>query len=189
MGRTGAEAYEVGRAAGLTKRLQLVRIGIRLERLFVFLGLVARGAVRHVAAIAAAVAGLELLEELVALGLVDRQVVVDEHPVGALELLEVEDLGVQRGGVVDDDHHLGLGVEVGPRPDDELVELVFAPFSHWAEFYRKSRMVKRQVPSSRSCRSISCSTSSGGLPWRSRRSLRATTSWRTSSRSAGSALD
>ena len=39
---------------------------------------------------------------------------------------------------------------------------------------------------SRSWRSTSASTSSGSLPWRARRSLRAWTSWRTSSRSAGS---
>ena len=46
--------------------------------------------------------GLEGLEQLVAPGLVDRHLVGDQHPVGALELLQVEDLAVDRGRVVHD---------------------------------------------------------------------------------------
>ena len=43
--------------------------------------------------------------------------------------------GVERGRVVDDDHHLGLGVEVGPRADQQLVELVFASLGHMRRIY------------------------------------------------------
>ena len=42
----------------------------------------------RLAAVAAVVGGLEGLQQLVALRLVDRQVVGDQHPVRALELLE-----------------------------------------------------------------------------------------------------
>src|SRR5438045_3215490 len=52
------------------------------------------------AAVAPVMTGLEGLHHLVALGLVDGDVVGDEHPVGALELLEVEDLLFERGRVV-----------------------------------------------------------------------------------------
>ena len=72
---------------------------------------------------AGVVADLEALEQLVAAVLVDRRLVGDQHPVGALVLLHVEDLGVELGRVVDDDEDLGLRVEVGPRTVDELVEL------------------------------------------------------------------
>jgi hypothetical protein len=40
------------------------------------------------------IGGLEALEQLVAAGLVHRHLVGDQHPVGALELLQVEDLPV-----------------------------------------------------------------------------------------------
>src|SRR4051812_11615515 len=96
MGRTAAEAYEVGVRRVITTRLQLVRVRIRLELVFLLVGLVVGCRFRNVAAVTAAVAGLELLEELVALGVVDRQVVVDEDPVSPLELLEIEDLVVER---------------------------------------------------------------------------------------------
>src|SRR5687768_12676903 len=75
---------------------------------------------------------LEALEQLVALGLVQREVVRDENPVGALELLHVEDLGVHRRRVVHDDHDLGLRVEVRTRPDQEVVELKASLVSHRA---------------------------------------------------------
>src|SRR5439155_20080667 len=142
------------------------------------------------AAVAAAVRGLERLEQLVALGLVEREVVGDEDPVGPLELLEVEDLGVERRRVVDNDHHLGLRVEIRARADDQLVELVVAIGCH-ARIYSRNRAAAnpgpRHPPSSRSWRSTSASTSSGSLPWRTRRACRAITSWRTSSRSSASA--
>ena len=82
--------------------------------------------------IAHAEPGLEGLQELVPPVLVDGHLVGDQHPVGALELLHVEDLGVQLGGVVDDDEHLRLRIEVGARAVDELLELEAAGISHGA---------------------------------------------------------
>ena len=75
---------------------------------------------------------LEGLEQLVAAMLVHGQLVGDLHPVGALELLHVEDLGVELGRVVDDDQHLGLGIEVGPRPIAQFLELEAAWIGHGA---------------------------------------------------------
>ena len=127
------------------------------------------GVVRH----------LEGLDQLVARMLVDRRLVGDEHPVRALVVLHVEDLGVDVRRVVDDDHDLGLGVEVRPRSVDEVLELEAARVGHSGGFYH---------PRSRSWRATSASTSSGSLPIRTRRSLRATTWSRTSAINAGSAL-
>ena len=61
---------------------------------------------------------------------VNRNVVGDEDPLGLLVVVGVEDLGVQGGGVVDDDQNLGLRVEIGPRTDGELVELEAAWVGH-----------------------------------------------------------
>jgi hypothetical protein len=68
--------------------------------------------------------GLEALEHLVAPVLVDRDLVGDANPLGALVVLEVEDLLVERGRVVDDDQDLGLRVEVGPGLVEQLLDLV-----------------------------------------------------------------
>jgi len=59
------------------------------------------------------VVDLEALQQAVARVLVDRYLIGDADPVGPLELLHVEDLGVHFGRVVDDDQHLGLRIEVG----------------------------------------------------------------------------
>ena len=78
---------------------------------------------------------LEGLQQLVAVLLVDRRLVGDHHPLGSLELLHVEDLRVEVGGVVDDDHHLGLGIEVHPRGVDDLLDRVGA--GHTAPLYTR----------------------------------------------------
>ena len=70
------------------------------------------------------VVGLEGLEDAVAAVFVDRRLVGEADPLGALVGLHVEDLLVDRGGVVDDDHDLGLRVEVGARLDQQLLDLV-----------------------------------------------------------------
>ncbi len=75
------------------------------------------------AARARVVVGLEALEELVPPLVVDRDLVRYPHPVGPLVGLHVEDLLVDRGRVVDHHQDLGLGVEVGPRLHDQLLEL------------------------------------------------------------------
>ena len=64
--------------------------------------------------------------------LVDRRVLGDQHPVGAVEIVHVEDLVVDLGRVVDDDQDLGLGVEIGARADRELIELEAASVAHGA---------------------------------------------------------
>src|SRR5262249_19085464 len=101
----------------------------------------------------------------------------DPHPVGALVGLHVEDLLVERGRVVDHDDDLRLGVEVGPRLHQQLLDLVeiLLGAGHQNDPTRSA-----------SWRSVSASTSSGSRPWPSRRSLRAITSWRTSARSSWS---
>ena len=66
---------------------------------------------------------LEALDELVALVFVERRLLGDQHPLGGVELVHLEDLVVDLGRVVDDDHDLGLGVEVRARAEDQLVEL------------------------------------------------------------------
>ena len=55
--------------------------------------------------------------------LLDRRLVGDQHPVGALELLEVEDLRVERRRVVDHHQHLGLRIEVRPGTVEQIVQL------------------------------------------------------------------
>ena len=75
-------------------------------------------------------ADLEGLHELVSGLLVDRRLVGDEHPVGALEVLHVEDLGVEVGRVVDDDQHLGLRVEVRAGTDDDVLEVELSGVGH-----------------------------------------------------------
>src|SRR5215213_4137147 len=165
----------LGREAGL--------LGVRLD----LAGIVVGGSGRNVAAVAAVVGRLEGLEQLVTARLVHRQLVRDHDPVGPLELLEVEDLAVDRGRVVHRDEDLGLGVQIGPGADEQLVQLDAAVVCHDASQPIPAGGASHP-PSSRSWRSTSASTSSGCLPWRSRRSLRATTSWRISSRRPGSAV-
>ena len=97
--------------------------------------------------------------------LVDRDLVGDQDPVRALEVLHVEDLRVDVGRVVDDDQHLGLRVEVRPRAVDDVVEVELSRIGHSPSYQDRSRIR----------RSISCSTSSGSLPARTRRALRAST--------------
>ena len=126
------------------------------------------------------VVGLEGLEQLVAAVLVDRHVVGDAHPVGPLVVLHVEDLLVERGRVVDDHDDLGLGVEVGARLHQQLLDLV--------EIVLGGACHQPDPTKSASWRSVSASTSSGSCPRRRRRSLPAITSRRTSSRSSSSTL-
>ena len=79
--------------------------------------------------------GVELLERLLEHRLVDRDLVGDPHPLGALEALVLEYVLIDRRRVVDDDHDLRLRVHVGPRLDGELVELVdVADVCHSAVF-------------------------------------------------------
>src|SRR6266511_2831471 len=137
---------------------------------------------RHRARRAGVVVGLERFQQLVAALLVDRHLIRDPDPLGALVGLHVEDALVDRRRVVDDHQDLGLGIEVGPRADRQLLELRdpilqlhLRLAAHWPRF-----------SSSRSWRSTSASTSNGSWPLRARRSLRATTSWRTSVRSSSS---
>src|SRR6185437_8847449 len=66
------------------------------------------------------------------LAFVDRRFVGDQHPVGAVEVLRLEDLVIDLGRVVDDDEHLGGRVEVGPGADRQLVELEAACILHGA---------------------------------------------------------
>src|SRR6185437_8958161 len=113
---------------------------------------------------------LELLDQLVALVLVDGRVVGDEHPVGGVEVACLEDLVIDLGRVVDDDQHLGLRVEVRAGTDRELVELKAARVLHCRVYTRLARTCGYGVSSS-SVRVTSASTSSRSSPWRARRSL------------------
>ena len=70
-------------------------------------------------------------DQLVARALVERDVVGDEDP--ALGVVLLEELGIDLGGVVDDDQHLGLGVEVGPRAVEDVVELEASWSGHCGE--------------------------------------------------------
>src|SRR5271165_1285096 len=76
------------------------------------------------------VGALEPLDELVALVLVDGRLVGDQHPLGAVELVALEQLVIDLRRVVDDDHDLRLGVEVGARPERQLVELEASRVAH-----------------------------------------------------------
>src|ERR1700754_2733191 len=126
------------------------------------------------------VARLEGLEHAVAPVFVDRHLVGEADPLGALVGLHVEDLLVDRGGVVDDHDDLGLRVEVGAGLDQQLLDLVEVLLRIGG--HRRGSY----PPSSASWRVASASTSSGSSPCRRRRSLRAMTSWRPSARSASS---
>ena len=81
--------------------VELVRVRLELV-LFVDLVLV-----RVLARGGAGAAGLEGLDQLVALVLVDRGVVAEQDPLGALFLV-LDQLEVDVGGVVDDQDDLGL---------------------------------------------------------------------------------
>ena len=119
-------------------------------------------------------------------GVVDRRLLGDLDPVGGLDPGRFEDLVVDLGRVVDDDHDLGLRVEVGARAagsarragsGGRCASRVYTPPSgrrsgSFAQLLQRARHLG--------------STSSASLPCRARRSLRASTSWRTSSTSAGS---
>jgi hypothetical protein len=72
-------------------------------------------------------ARVEALQELVAPVLVDGDLVGDHDPVPAVAR---EELGVDVGAVVDHDHDLRVGVHVGSRAGDELVELDAADVGH-----------------------------------------------------------
>src|SRR3954449_107935 len=126
------------------------------------------------AAVATVEGRLEVLEDLVALRFVDGNVVADQDPVGPLELLHVEDLGVDRRGVVDDHEDFGLRAEVGARAADQILEVVASVLCH--RRVSIPQLAGNQAPRSRSCRSTSVSTSSGSSPRRALRSLRAMTS-------------
>ena len=75
---------------------------------------------------------LKTLHELVALVFVERGVVGDQHPLLAVELVGFEDLVIDLRRVVDDDHDLRLRVEVGARPERDLVQLESASVGHCA---------------------------------------------------------
>ena len=51
----------------------------------------------------------------------------------ALAVVVLEELGIDLGGVVDDDEDLGLRVEVGPRAVEDVVELEASWRGHGAE--------------------------------------------------------
>ena len=118
----------------------------------------------------AGVRTLGSLEQLVAAMLVHGNLVGDLHPIGPLELLHVEDLGVELGRVVDDDEDLGLGVEVRAGTVDQIVQLNAAWVSHSARRLAPDggiAVIAAHRPLRAAIwRSISASTSSGGLPCR-----------------------
>src|SRR5215210_4254352 len=101
IGRTTARTLWCGRARPPGGRLLLVGVGLEVDFVRGVLG----GGLRALAAVAAVVVRLEALQQLVTPGLVDRALVGYQHPVGALELLEVEDLLVHRARVVDHHQH------------------------------------------------------------------------------------
>jgi GTP:adenosylcobinamide-phosphate guanylyltransferase len=120
--------------------------------------------VGDVGAEGAGLGGLKALERGVEGVLVDRDVVGDADPVDPLVLLHVEDLLVDRGRVVDDHDDLGLGVEVGAGPDDELIQVDDPRFGvgwHEAPLYPFLR--RNYWPRSSSSRSRR-SASSGDRP-------------------------
>ena len=73
---------------------------------------------------------LQALEQLVALRVVERDLVADEDPVAVVDV--VGELRARVGGVVDDDQDLGLGVEVRPRASGELIQVEAAKTGHTA---------------------------------------------------------
>ena len=111
-----------------------VLVGVGLE-LVLFVDLVL---VRVLARGGAGAARLEGLDQLVALVLVDRRVVAEQDPLGAL-LLVLDQLEVDVGRVVDDQDDLGLGMEVGARTGEELVDVEAAQGRHGREATRPDR--------------------------------------------------
>ncbi len=103
----------------------VVRVGVRLELVLLLDHLVV---VQLVALPGADRADLEALEQLVALRVVERDLVADEDPLAVVDV--VGELGARMGRVVDDDQDLGLGVEVRPRTGGELVEVEAAEAGH-----------------------------------------------------------
>jgi hypothetical protein len=76
------------------------------------------------------VSDLKRLQELVALVLVEGGLVGDQNPVRTLQILHVEDLGIELRRVVDHHQNLGLGVEVSARTIQKLVELEATRIGH-----------------------------------------------------------
>ena len=108
-----------------------VLVGLELVLLDVLVVLVGGDGARG----AAVVADLEALDELVARLLVDGHVVGEQHPVAAGSALVLEDVGVDRGAVVDHHEDPRVGVVVRPGPDQQVVELEAAQRGHWGHFY------------------------------------------------------
>src|SRR5437016_6012439 len=121
-----ADGVLAGPRGLLAIELQVVRLELVL--LVLVLYLLARE--RNLAA--GLVGDAEVLDQLVAFVFVERGLVGDKHPVGALELLRVEDLVVDLRRVIDDDQDLRLWVEVGARTDRELIHLEAPRVAHGA---------------------------------------------------------
>ena len=102
--------------ADLRVRLELVGIRVGLELLLVVAEVVLLG-VGDLGR-----PGLKALEQLVAVVLVDRQVVGHEHPF-RVAVVTREQLGLDGRGVVDHEHDLGLRIEVRPGAVEELVDV------------------------------------------------------------------
>jgi hypothetical protein len=78
------------------------------------------------------VGALEALHELVPFVLVDGDFVGDKYPLIRVELVHLKELMIDLGGVVDDDHDLGLRVEIAPGTQGELIEGEAAGVGHGA---------------------------------------------------------
>ena len=126
--------------------------------------------------------GLEGDQQLVAALLVDDDLIRDLNPVRALEVLHVEDLAVQLGRVVDDDQDLGLRIEVDPWAGDDLLEGV--ALGHRPRYTPFATRPIRPGPEAGGPLPPPRREAAGRGPLR--RSLRAITSWRTSTRRAAS---
>src|SRR4051794_8135372 len=121
----GAGLSSAPERAAQTRALQLRLLLVRLELFLFVLEVVLRRRARG----AGVVADLEALDDLVAGALVERDVVADEDPVAALGAL-LEDVLVHLRGVVDDEQHLGLRVEVGAGAVEDVLEVEAAGGGH-----------------------------------------------------------
>ena len=112
----------------------------------------------------------------------------------AFEVLEIEDVLVDRGRVVDDDDHLGVRVEVGPRLVRELLELVdVACVGHvisaiYPEIGPQTVLLAQALEIAQLPGDLGLDVEWFLALAHASLALRATTSWRTSSISAGSAV-
>src|SRR4051812_42310589 len=117
--------------------LQLRLLLVGLELLLFLLLVVLRWGARR----ARVVADLEALDDLVASALVEGDVVAEEDPVAPVAAL-LEDVLVDLRGVVDDEEHLGLRVEVGPGTVEDVLELESAGAGGWGGVFTANAGVR-----------------------------------------------